>query len=251
MRDTAEKLIATLRDRQAAPATAGEPIDSKALFERALAAWVKRGDSERGGSGAARGPGFPQQPVLSMLMADPGRNQIGLLTRALDAMAAGGIYDHLGGGFHRYASEPTWSIPHFEKMLCDNAQLLAIYARAFVLTGDPHYRIIATEVGDYLTKRMMAPEGGFYTAEDAAVNGNEGLSYLWTRQEIVAVLGDETAERFFGAYELTPMFDRESPQTEAQALNGEYPGVLRRRLPIDETRKRSEQQEAWTPIAAY
>src|SRR5260221_14646522 len=93
-----------------------------ALFGRAVVAWVKRADSERGGFGAARGPRFPQQPVLSMLMADPGRNQIGLLARALDAMAAGGIYDHLAGGFHRSAAAPTWSIPHFEKMLCDNAQ---------------------------------------------------------------------------------------------------------------------------------
>jgi len=234
MRDTAEKLIATLRDRQ----------DSMALFGRAVVAWVKRADSERGGFGAARGPRFPQQPVLSMLMADPGGNQIGLLTRALDAMAAGGIYDHLAGGFHRYASEPTWSIPHFEKMLCDNAQLLAIYAKAFVLTGDPHYRIVATEVADYLTTQMMAPEGGFYTAQDAAVNGKEGLSYLWTRQEIVAVLGDEAAARFFGAYELTPLAGQESLRTEAQTLEGEYPGVLRRRLPIDETREPGERNEA-------
>src|SRR5258706_13011263 len=105
MRDTAEKLIATLRDRQAAPATAGEPIDSKALFERALAAWVKRGDSERGGFGAAKGPRFPQQPVLSLLMADPGRNQIGLLTPALHAMAAGGPLHPLVGRLSRLAHE--------------------------------------------------------------------------------------------------------------------------------------------------
>lgn len=251
LHENAEKMIATLRDRHAAPAAASEPIDSRALFERALAAWVKRTDREHGGFGAAKGPRFPQQPVLSLLMADPGRNQIGMLTGALDAMAAGGIYDHLAGGFHRYASEPTWSIPHFEKMLCDNAQLLAIYAKAFILTGDPHYRIVATEVADYLTKQMMAPEDGFYTAQDAAVNGKEGVSYLWTRQEIVAVLGVEAAARFFGAYELTLMSDQESLQTEAQTLNGENPGVLRRRLPIDETRERTGQQEARQPIAAY
>ena len=249
--EKAESMIAALRDQHAAPARASKPIDSRALFERALAAWVKRADSERGGFGPAKGPRFPQQPVLSLLMADPGRNQIGMLTRTLDAMAAGGIYDHLAGGFHRYASEPTWSIPHFEKMLCDNAQLLAIYAEAFILTGDPHYRIVAMEVADYLTKRMMAPEGGFYTAEDAAVNGKEGLSYLWTRQEIVAVLGDEAAARFFGAYELTPISDQESLQTEAQMLNGENPGVLRHRLPIDETRERTGQHDARQPIAAY
>jgi uncharacterized protein YyaL (SSP411 family) len=247
LRDTAEKMIAALRDQHAAPAAASGSIDSRALLERSLADWAKRADTEHGGFGAAKGPRFPRQPVLSLLMADPGRTRMGTLTRALDAMAAGGIYDHLAGGFHRYASEPTWSIPHFEKMLGDNALLLAIYARAFSLTGNPHYRIVATEVAGYLTQQMMAPGGGFYTAQDAAVNGKEGLSYLWTRQEIAAVLGDEAAARFFGAYELTPISGPESPQTEAQALNGEIPGVLRRRLPVDETREHAGKQDAYAP----
>ena len=251
MVEEAENLIAALRDQHAAPAAASVPIDPEALFERALAAWVNRADHEHGGFGAAKGPRFPQQPVLSLLMADPDRKQTGMLTRTLDAMAAGGIYDHLAGGFHRYASEPSWSIPHFEKMLSDNAQLLAIYAQAFQLTADPHYRIVAMEVADYLTQQMMAPDGGFYTAQDAAVNGKEGLSYLWTRPEIVAVLGEEAAARFFGAYELTPMPDQESPQTGAQTLNGETPGVLRRRLPIGETREHSGQREASQPFSEY
>ena len=249
--ENADKTMAALRDRHAAPAAASDPIDSRVLLDRARAAWVNRADNERGGFGAAKGPRFPQQPVLSMLMADPDGNQIGVLTRALDAMASGGIYDHLGGGFHRYASEPTWSIPHFEKMLADNAQLLAIYAQAFMLTGDPHYRTVAMEVADFLTQQMMAPKGGFYAAQDATVNGKEGLSYLWTRQEIVAVLGEEAAARFFGAYELTPISDQENPESGARSLDGESPGVLRRRLPVDETRDRNAQQEARPPIAAY
>ena len=249
--ENAEKMITALRDQHAAPTTAGEPIDSSALRERAVAAWVKRADRDHGGFGAAKGARFPQEPVLLLLMSDPGQNQIGLLTRALDAMAAGGVYDHLAGGFHRYASEPTWSIPHFEKMLGDNAQLLAIYAKAFILTRDPRYRIVAMEVADYLARQMMAPEGGFYTAQDAAVNGKEGLSYLWTRQEIVAVLGDDAAARFFDGYELTPIAGPESLQTEAQMLNGESPGVLRRRLATDEARKHTGQPEARQPISAY
>jgi len=240
MRDKAERTMAALRERHA-PAAAGAPIDSQALFEQALAAWVKRADAERGGFGAAKGPRFPQQPVLSLLMAKP--DTMKLVTRALDAMAAGGIYDHLAGGFHRYAIESSWSIPHFEKMLGDNAPLLAIYAEAFVLTGDPRYRIVATEVADYLTKRMMAPEGGFYTAEDAAVNGEEGLSYLWTRQEIVAVLGADAA-RFFEIYELTPMVDQASRKADPLTLDGEIPGVLRCRLPTGGACERAGQQEA-------
>src|SRR5258706_620002 len=91
---------------------------------------------------------------------------------------------------------------------------------------------------------MMAPEGGFFTAEDATVNGKEGSSYLWTRQEIVAELGDEIAAGFCGDYELTPLSDQESLPTEEQTRNGVYPGVLRRRLPIDETKKSTGQQEA-------
>jgi uncharacterized protein YyaL (SSP411 family) len=241
---TAEKIMAALRDLHTAPAAASAPIDPRVLFERARAAWVNRADHERGGFGAAKGARFPQQPVLSLLMADPAMTQMGVLTRALDAMAAGGIYDHLAGGFHRYASEPTWSIPHFEKTLGDNAQLLAIYAKAFMLTGDPRYRLVAMEVADYLTTQMMAPEGGFYTAQDAAVNGKEGLSYLWTRQEIVAVLGGEAAAGFFGVYELTPMSGPERLQAGARTLNGENPGVLRRRLPIEATRECTGPREA-------
>ena len=249
--ENAEKMMAALRAQHAAPVTASEPIDTRALLERALAAWGKRADSERGGFGAAKGPRFPQQPVLSLLLADPDGNQIAALTRALDAMAAGGIYDHLAGGFHRYAVEPTWSIPHFEKMLSDNAQLLALYAEAFSLTGEPRYRIVATEVADYLTRQMMAPEGGFYTAQDATVDGREGLSYLWTRREIVAVLGVEAAARFFADYELTPMVTQQSPQTAEQLLDGEYPGVLRRRLSNNETPRRAGGPEAQRPAADF
>ena len=249
--ETADKIMATLRDQHAAPATAGEPLDSRALLDRALAVWGKRADGEHGGFGATNGPRFPQQPVLSLLMADPRTNQIDALAHALDAMAMGGLYDHLGGGFHRYAVEPTWSIPHFEKMLGDNAQLLTIYAQAFMLTGEPRYRVVATEVADYLTRRMMAPEGGFYTAEDAAVNGKEGLSYVWTRKQIVAVLGDGAAARFFGAYELTPMPDKESLNSGEQLLNGDIPGVLRRRIPIRGTQQSVGAPNAQRPLADY
>ena len=89
----------------------------------------------------------------------------------LDAMADGGVYDQLGGGFHRYSTERTWSIPHFEKMLYDNAQLLSVYLEAWKLTGRPQYKRIARGVRDYLRRQMMSPQGGFYTAEDAAVEG--------------------------------------------------------------------------------
>lgn len=255
VRENAEKVTAALREQQRVPETTSEPIDPRASLEQAVAVWVKRADRERGGFGPAKAPRFPQAPVLALLLAaqrlDLGGAGIGVLTRTLDAMAAGGIYDHLAGGFHRYGTEPTWSIPHFEKMLYDNVQLLAVYAEAYRLTREPHYRKIATGVADYVTRQMMAPEGGFYTAEDAAVNGKEGLSYLWSRQEIASTLGNEAAARFFDAYELTPMPDQERLQTAEQTLNGETLGVLRLRLPIEETLKRARHQEKAQLIAAY
>jgi len=254
VRENAEKVTAALREQQQAP-EASEPIDPRASLEQAVAVWVKRADQERGGFGPAKGPRFPQAPVLALLLGTqrlaPGIADIGVLTRTLDAMAAGGIFDHLAGGFHRYGTEPTWSIPHFEKMLYDNAQLLGIYAEAFRLTGEPRYRATAIAVADYLTRQMMAPEGGFYTAEDAAVDGKEGLSYLWSRREIAAVLGGEAAKRLFDAYELAPMPDQESLQTAEQTLKNETLGVLRLRLPIEETLKRTGHREEAQLIAAY
>ena len=254
VRENAEKVTAALREQLQAP-EASEPIDPRASLEQAVAVWVKRADQERGGFGPAKGPRFPHAPVLALLLGtqglDAGMADIGVLTRTLDAMAEGGIFDHLAGGFHRYATDTTWSIPHFEKMLYDNAQLLAIYSDAYRLTGEPHYRAIAIGVADYLTRQMMAPEGGFYTAEDAAVDGKEGLSYLWSRREIVAVLGDEAARRFLDAYELAPMPDQEKLQTSEQILGGEILGVLRLRLPIAETLKRTGHPDQAQLIAAY
>ena len=134
----------------------------------------------------------------------------------LNAMAFGGIHDHLGGGMYRYSTEPTWSVPHFEKMLYDNAQLVGLYADYYAVTRQPLARDMAVDLAGYLARRMTAPEGGFYTAEDAGIEGKEGETYLWTQAQIAAVLGSADADRFFGLYLLTPL--RSDP-------NG--PGVLR------------------------
>ena len=134
-------------------------------------------------------------------------------------------------------------------MLYDNAQLLVIYAEAYRLTGDPYYRRIATGTADYLMARMMAAEGGFYTAEDAAIEGKEGASYLWTRGEIESVLGAGAAS-FFDAYALTPMPDQEGLQTTEQTLNGETRGVLRMRLPIEGARGSTNHKDAMRSLAA-
>jgi uncharacterized protein len=193
---------------------------------------------------------FPQSPALQLMLTESHLNgdpdALRFITVTLDAMAYGGIYDQLGGGFHRYSTERTWSIPHFEKMLYDNAQLLGIYARAWQLTGKPQYRRIARGVRDYLRARMMSPHGGFYTAEDAAVGSlsrtgsgvEEGASYLWSRSQIEALLGT-SAERFFGTYALTPMPDQvDSLQPEAAR------GVLRVQRPVAGDATRVEQELA-------
>src|SRR6476660_712698 len=177
-------------------------------------------DKVYGGLDGGGGTKFPQAPVLNLLLTDYRLNgtaeSLQAVTETLNAMAFGGIHDHLGGGMHRYSTELTWSVPHFEKMLYDNAQLIGLYADYYGITRQPLARDTAVDLAGYLARRMTAPDGGFYTAEDADIEGKEGASYLWTRTEITDVLGSADADRFFGLYELTPLPDEP---------NG--PGVLR------------------------
>jgi len=177
-------------------------------------------DKAYGGLDGGGGTKFPQAPVLNLLLTDYRLNgtaeSLQAVAETLNAMAFGGIHDHLGGGMHRYSTEPTWSVPHFEKMLYDNAQLIGLYADYYAITRQPLARDMAADLAGYLARRMTAPDGGFYTAEDADVEGKEGASYLWTRAEITDVLGPIDADRFFGLYELTPL---------PNEPNG--PGVLR------------------------
>jgi uncharacterized protein YyaL (SSP411 family) len=190
-------------------------------------------DPVHGGIADSGGTRFPRSPELALLLADyqAHRDEAALsaVRAALDAMAYGGIHDQLGGGYHRYSTEPGWSIPHFEKMLSDNAQLLELYTQAFRLTAEPLYREQALAIAAYLRRDMMAAEGGFYAAQDAEVDGVEGASYLWTDQQIQAVLGDTESARFLCAYELTTMPD--PARTDGA-------GVLRIRLPVETTVRR-------------
>src|SRR5207247_2114402 len=120
----------------------------------------------------------------------------------LEHMARGGIYDQLGGGFHRYSTERTWTVPHFEKMLYDNAQLLELYARAYARTKKPLYRRVLQETLAFIEREMTSPEGGFYSALDAETAGVEGRFYVWTDEELKQALptaGElELARRVYG-----------------------------------------------------
>ena len=122
----------------------------------------------------------------------------------LQQMAAGGIYDHLGGGFHRYSVDRIWLVPHFEKMLYDNGQLLRAYLHAWQINGRPEHRQVVDETVDYVLREMTSPEGGFYSAQDADSEGEEGKFFVWTAEEIEAVLGEEEAELLGRTYGVMP-----------------------------------------------
>ena len=121
----------------------------------------------------------------------------------LDKMARGGIYDHLGGGFARYSTDERWLVPHFEKMLYDNALLASVYLEALQLTGEARYGQVARETLDYVLRRMTAEEGGFFSTEDADSEGEEGKYYVWSLAEINEVLGAQRGKTFCHVYDVT------------------------------------------------
>ena len=128
----------------------------------------------------------------------------------LDKMARGGIYDHLGGGFARYSTDERWLVPHFEKMLYDNALLASVYLEALQLTGEAHYGQVARETLDYVLRRMTAEEGGFFSTEDADSEGEEGKYYVWSLAEINEVLGAQRGKTFCHVYDVTEAGNWES-----------------------------------------
>jgi uncharacterized protein YyaL (SSP411 family) len=163
-------------------------------------------DDENGGFGSQ--PKFPQPMTLDFCLAEYRRtNDLDVLYMAeltLEKMAKGGIYDHLGGGFHRYSVDAIWLTPHFEKMLYDNAQLLRTYLHAWQLTKQPLYRRVLDETIDYVLREMTSPDGGFYSTQDADSEGHEGKFFVWTPEEIEEVLSAEEAAIFASYYGVSP-----------------------------------------------
>ncbi|MFL5820984.1 MAG: thioredoxin domain-containing protein [Solirubrobacteraceae bacterium] len=175
-----------------------EPIDPAAL-EGAVAVLRQSYDDRQGGFGGA--PKFPPASAVEFLLAR-GERQMSIGT--LKAMAAGGLYDQVGGGFARYSVDAAWTVPHFEKMLYDNALLARAYLHGFQATGDPVLRRVCCETLDWALREMRGPEGGFFSALDADSEGVEGKFYVWTSDELREALGDELATEaiaYFGATE--------------------------------------------------
>ena len=162
-------------------------------------------DYQNGGFGAA--PKFPQPMTPEFLLRyyRHGYNQraLDMVEMTLEKMAYGGMYDQLGGGFHRYSTDAFWLVPHFEKMLYDNALLARLYLHAFQITGKPLYRRITEEILDYVLREMTDSLGGFYSAQDADSEGVEGKFFVWSPDEITAVLGEEDGNLLGGFYGVT------------------------------------------------
>jgi uncharacterized protein YyaL (SSP411 family) len=214
-----EDVAKQLKEFAASTASKTE-VTAKAALYGGLNQLAKRFDDEHGGFGDA--PKFPQPSIINFLLRMSVRKGLGATPESeerdralarkmalftLEKMAAGGMHDHLGGGFHRYSVDTFWHVPHYEKMLYDQGQLARAYTDAYQLTRDNHWKKAARDVLDYVIRDMTDKEGGFYSAEDAdslpaadAKEKTEGAFYVWTKAELDQVLGDdaEVFNRFYG-----------------------------------------------------
>ncbi|MDP9387588.1 MAG: thioredoxin domain-containing protein [Actinomycetota bacterium] len=202
------------------------------LLERARAELAASYDGEWGGFG--RAPKFPTPTNLELLLrahaADGDAGTLDMVVTTLDAMASGGIYDHLGGGFARYSVDAFWMVPHFEKMLYDQAGLVRAYTQAWKVTGEPRFRQVVEETVGYVLRDLHAPEGGLYSAEDADSEGEEGKFYVWRHDDVLAVGGADAVEW----YGVTPAGNFEG----ANILHRPVRGDLIRPPAVEEARQR-------------
>jgi uncharacterized protein YyaL (SSP411 family)/aryl-alcohol dehydrogenase-like predicted oxidoreductase len=179
---------------------------SESVLDEAVTQFKEDFDKTSGGFGGA--PKFPPAAGLSLLLRCYRRSgdahTLAMVTKTLDMMAAGGIYDQIGGGFARYSTDARWLVPHFEKMLYDNALLARVYVEAYQVTKNPDYRRVACEVLDYVLREMTGPTGGFYSATDADSEGVEGRFFVWQPAEVQAAAGNaEDARRYCALYDIT------------------------------------------------
>jgi uncharacterized protein len=208
-REQREQVLHTAGELERALAAQLRPepgaVPGSETFDAAKDELVRLYDPRWGGFGAA--PKFPTVPWLLYLLryaerhGGDGRARV-MVEETLRAMRLGGIYDHVGFGFHRYATDAGWLVPHFEKMLYDQALLALAYTEAFRLWGEPAFRRVAEEIFAYVLRDLRAPQGGFAAAEDADSEGEEGRFYLWTVDEVTGLLGPAAGEAFADAFHM-------------------------------------------------
>jgi len=198
---TASELLDYLR--RPTPVAAPQVI-TPSLLDDAYRRLESEYDSRHGGFGGA--PKFPQPMLIDFMLRTSLRRgearPLEIASHTLRAMGNGGIYDQLGGGFHRYSVDREWLVPHFEKMLYDNALLARAYLDGWQRTGDPFFARIAAQTLDFVAREMTSPEGGFYSSLDADSAGEEGLFYVWTPADLREILGEATAGRLAAAYDV-------------------------------------------------
>ena len=219
----------------------GEEV-SAAILHKAFEIYVRTFDSEFGGF--ASPPKFPTSHNLSFLLRyhkrTGDRQALHMVEHSLDMMQRGGMYDHIGFGFSRYSVDQKWLVPHFEKMLYDNALLSMTYVEAYQVTRNPLYAEIASNVLTYVLRDMTDPQGGFYCAEDADSEGEEGKFYVWTPDEVIAVLGVEEGELFNELYDISAEGNFEELNIP-NLLAGRIEGIAKRKQwHVDDVRRRIE-----------
>jgi uncharacterized protein YyaL (SSP411 family) len=216
------------------------------LLRQAAARLQRSFDATFGGFGQA--PKFPHTMDLQVLLRAWKRfgddDALDMVCKTLNGMAMGGLYDHLGGGFHRYSTDRRWLVPHFEKMLYDNALLTTVFLEGFQATSNPVYRDVAEETLGYVLREVTSPEGPFYSTQDADSEGEEGKFYVWSAAEVRQVLGDDLFKTFAAVYDVTDegnwegrnILNRGRTYTQDAALLGLEEPELRCRL--DEARRK-------------
>ncbi|MGH9755222.1 MAG: thioredoxin domain-containing protein [Blastocatellia bacterium] len=207
--NSAEGMLGELKrlDRIVAPKEKSEGELSYEIADYAANQLLRALDPVHGGFGNK--PKFPPSMALEFLLRQYNRTKdaaaLNAVELTLNKMARGGMYDQLGGGFHRYSVDEKWLVPHFEKMLYDNALLSRIYTEAFLATGNEFYKRIAVETLDYVTREMTDKDGGFYSTQDADSEGEEGKFFVWTPEEVMALLGEEDARLFNRYFDVSEM----------------------------------------------
>jgi len=203
VQQTAASVLSELK--RAATALESSELLTTELLDTAYRGMIKNYDSTNGGFGGA--PKFPPAMSLEFLLhtyyRTANQQALQIVEHTCRKMAQGGIYDQLGGGFHRYATDARWLVPHFEKMLYDNALLSCLYLHYYQVSHDPAARVVAEGILDYVAREMTHPAGGFYSTQDADSEGVEGKFFVWSKNEIAELLGERDAALFMAYYNVT------------------------------------------------